>query len=81
MKNLRLFTSILFLVSILQTAGAHWLYIADNIYRDSVRVFERKANPKANETTKPFVAGQTMFRVANGDTLLIESADSGFVAC
>ena len=54
-------------------------HVADNIYGDSVRVFERMSNPDSQDPQRAFKAGQTAFRIANGDTRLVEKADSNFI--
>ncbi len=81
-KKFRFVAMLLLVLCNIGTAHAQWQYVADNIYGDSVRVFERQVNDKANNNDPCFAfkAGKTVFRVANGDTLLIAREDSGIVA-
>lgn len=79
MRHLRLQLALFLILGTSLAANAQWRYVADNIYGDSVRVFERMSNPDSKDSQRAFKAGQTAFRIANGDTLLVEKADSNFI--
>ena len=71
MRHLRLQLALFLILGTSLAANAQWRYVADNIYGDSVRVFERMSNPDSKDPQRAFKAGQTAFRIANGDTLLV----------